>query len=40
MGIRKGMQTLRDDGAIKVMSGETTIAEILRVTQDDLLDLE
>jgi general secretion pathway protein E len=40
MGIRKGMQTLRDDGAIKVMAGDTTIAEILRVTQDDLLDLE
>jgi len=38
--IRKGMQTLRDDGALKVMKGETTIAEILRVTQDDLLDLE
>ncbi|MCA9524950.1 MAG: type II secretion system ATPase GspE [Myxococcales bacterium] len=38
--IRKGMYTLRDDGARKVMAGDTTFAEILRVTQDDLLDLE
>ncbi len=38
--IRKGMRTLRDDGALKVMRGETSIAEVLRVTQDDLLDLE
>ena len=38
--IKKGMQTLRDDGARKVMAGETSMAEILRVTQDDLLDLE
>ena len=40
VAIGKGMQTLRDVGALKVMSGETTISEILRVTQDDLLDLE
>ncbi len=38
--IKKGMRTLRDDGALKVMKGETSIAEVLRVTQDDLLDLE
>ncbi len=30
-----GMQTLRMDGARKVQSGVTTIAEILRVTQSD-----
>ena len=36
----KGMLTLRDDGARKVLSGETSIAEVLRVTQDDLLSLE
>jgi general secretion pathway protein E len=31
-----GMLTLREDGAAKVVAGETTIEEILRVTQDDL----
>jgi type II secretory ATPase GspE/PulE/Tfp pilus assembly ATPase PilB-like protein len=30
-----GMQTLRMDGARKVQSGVTTIAEVLRVTQAD-----
>jgi general secretion pathway protein E len=34
--ISKGMATLRDDGATKVMAGITTIEEILRVTQDEL----
>jgi general secretion pathway protein E len=38
--MKQGMATLRDDGARKVMSGETTISEVLRVTQDDLLNLE
>ncbi|MCA9558711.1 MAG: Flp pilus assembly complex ATPase component TadA, partial [Myxococcales bacterium] len=38
--IRHGMLTLRDDGARKVMLGQTAISEVLRVTQDDLLDLE
>ena len=38
--MHKGMKTLREDGARKVLAGETTIAEVLRVTQDDLLDLE
>ena len=38
--IRNGMLTLRDDGARKVMLGQTAISEVLRVTQDDLLDLE
>jgi general secretion pathway protein E len=36
----EGMQTLRDDGARKVMLGETSIEEVLRVTQDDMLALE
>jgi len=31
--IEAGMRTLRDDGWIKVKNGETTIEEILRVTQ-------
>jgi general secretion pathway protein E len=33
--MEKGMLTLREDGANKVLSGETTIEEILRVTQED-----
>ncbi len=35
-GIAAGMLTLREDGAAKVLVGETTIEEVLRVTQDDL----
>ena len=38
--INKGMATLRDDGARRVMMGDTSIAEILRVTQDDMLALD
>ncbi len=33
----KGMNTLREDGADKVVDGITTIEEILRVTQEDLV---
>jgi general secretion pathway protein E len=33
----RGMTTLREDGAEKVLAGQTTIEEILRVTQEDLL---
>jgi general secretion pathway protein E len=33
----RGMTTLREDGAEKVLAGTTTIEEILRVTQEDLL---
>ncbi|MHC4264541.1 MAG: type II secretion system ATPase GspE [Planctomycetota bacterium] len=32
-----GMQTLRMDGARKVLSGTTSIAEVLRVTQADII---
>ncbi|MBM4268641.1 MAG: type II secretion system protein GspE [Deltaproteobacteria bacterium] len=32
----RGMRTLRDDGAQKVVDGATTVAEILRVTQEDV----
>ncbi len=35
--IEYGMQTLRMDGARKVMGGMTTVAEVLRVTQADTL---
>jgi type II secretory ATPase GspE/PulE/Tfp pilus assembly ATPase PilB-like protein len=31
-----GMQTLRMDGARKVLAGLTTVAEVLRVTQADM----
>ncbi|GIW39552.1 MAG: type II secretion system protein GspE [Candidatus Binatia bacterium] len=33
----KGMNTLREDGAEKVLAGITTIPEVLRVTQEDLV---
>jgi len=32
-----GMATLRDDGAAKVALGETTVEEVLRVTQEDVV---
>jgi general secretion pathway protein E len=32
----KGMRTLMDDGALKVLKGGTSIAEVLSVTQEDL----
>jgi len=35
---RQGMRTLREDGAQKVLRGETTIEEIMRVTRDDILE--
>lgn len=35
--IEAGLQTLRMDGARKVAAGMTTIAEVLRVTQSDVL---
>ena len=33
--IKRGMRTLRMDGARKVLSGKTTPEEVLRVTQMD-----
>ena len=35
--LKEGMRTLRTDGARKVLSGLTSIEEVLRVTQDDTL---
>jgi general secretion pathway protein E len=32
-----GMPSLRDDGAAKVLAGETTVEEVLRVTREDLV---
>ncbi len=34
-GLQQGMQTLRDDGWIKVRNGTTTIEEVLRVTEEE-----
>jgi general secretion pathway protein E len=31
----KGMKLLRQDGAERVIAGQTTIEELLRVTQED-----
>jgi general secretion pathway protein E len=35
-GINQGMRTLRDDGARKVISGITSLSEVMRVTQEDI----
>jgi general secretion pathway protein E len=35
--IKEGMLTLRDDGALKIARGITTVEEVLRVTQDDMV---
>ncbi|MCK6527500.1 type II secretion system ATPase GspE [Myxococcota bacterium] len=40
VAMRKGMRTLRDDGVDKVGMGLTTFEEVLRVTQDDAVDLD
>jgi general secretion pathway protein E len=37
VALESGMQTLRMDGARKVLAGITTIAEVLRVTQADVM---
>jgi len=33
MAVQRGMTTLRQDGAMKVLKGLTTVEEVLRVTQ-------
>ena len=35
--IAAGMDTLRDDGARKVITGMTTVEEVLSATQEDVL---
>ena len=37
LAVSRGMDTLRDDGAKKVLEGITTIDEVLRVTQEDVI---
>ncbi len=34
---KEGMKTLREDGMRKVLAGETTLSEVLRITQTDIL---
>jgi type II secretory ATPase GspE/PulE/Tfp pilus assembly ATPase PilB-like protein len=34
--VERGMITLREDGRLKIMAGQTTPDEVLRVTQLDL----
>ncbi len=38
--IAEGMRTLRDDGIAKAIAGDTTLDEIMRVTQDDVINLD
>jgi general secretion pathway protein E len=33
--VSKGMRTLRVDGAAKVLQGVTSVAEVLRATEDE-----
>lgn len=35
---KDGMRTLREDGAQKVIHGQTTVEEVLRITRDDILE--
>ncbi len=37
--VEKGMLTLRDDGVRKALAGTTTLAEVLRVTQEDQIEV-
>jgi general secretion pathway protein E len=34
--VERGMITLREDGRLKILAGQTTADEVLRVTQLDL----
>ena len=35
LAVEKGMQTLRQDGASKVLAGITSVDEVVRVTQKE-----
>jgi len=37
--VEKGMLTLRGDGALKVAAGVTTLDEVLRITQEEVLEM-
>ena len=36
VAIQAGMRTLRDDGAMKVLSGQTSVDEVMRVTAEEM----
>ncbi len=38
--LAQGMRTLRDDGIAKALAGVTTLDEVLRVTQEDVVELD
>ncbi|MCB9778253.1 MAG: type II secretion system ATPase GspE [Alphaproteobacteria bacterium] len=38
--VAEGMSTLRDDGLAKAIAGHTSLDEVLRVTQDDVIELD
>ncbi|MHC4244285.1 MAG: GspE/PulE family protein, partial [Planctomycetota bacterium] len=40
VAVEKGMSTLREDGLRKALTGETTLEEVCRVTQDSVLRKE
>ena len=35
--VASGMRTLRDDGAEKILAGLTTVEEVIRVTQEEMV---
>jgi len=37
--LARGMLTLRDDGAQKVLQGITSMEEVLRVTQEEAIEM-
>ena len=37
--VELGMRTLREDGFLKVLAGKTTLDEVMRVTQEDIIDV-
>ena len=39
VAIRQGMKSLRDDGFRQLLGGRTTMEEILRVTKDEMFDV-
>ena len=40
VALSEGMKTLRDDGVLKAIEGRTSLDEVLRVTQDDVVELD
>jgi len=40
LAVSEGMKTLREDGIAKALAGVTTIDEVLRVTQDDVVSFD